>query len=61
MSDESDEFNEEESDKLGYESWSSNTYSTRLGGLLRGLGIPLGVTLTDDESFGSDGGSLAPP
>ena len=36
-------------------------YSTWLGGFSHGLGIPKGVTLSDDVSFSGDGGSLAPP
>ena len=36
-------------------------YGTGLGGLLCGLGIPLGVTLFSDESCNGDRGSLALP
>ena len=59
LSDESDESDKEEYDELGSESGSAGTFGTRLGGLLRGGGFPLGVTLHDDESCGGDGGLLA--
>ena len=36
-------------------------YDTRLGGFLRGLGFPLGVTLSDDYSCGGDRSSLVLP
>ena len=58
MSDESDE---EESEKLGSESGLSGTFGTRFGGLSRGSVLPLGVTLSADDSFDGDGGSLAVP
>ena len=58
-SDESDESDEEQFDKPGSESWSDGTFSTRLGGLLRGLWVTLGVTLSDNDPCGGDGGSLA--
>ena len=59
-SDDSDEFAEGKSDKLGSESGSSVTFGTRLGGLLHGVGLTLGVTLSADESCNSYGGSLVP-
>ena len=40
---------------------SAGMYSTGLVGFLCGLGIPLCVTLSDDESFHNYGGSLAIP
>ena len=43
------------------ESRSYGMYSIVLGGLLHGLGNPLGVTLSADESCDVDGGSLASP
>ena len=46
---------------MGSESVSDGTYSTGLGGFLRGLGIPVGVTLSYNESCNNDGGSLALP
>ena len=57
MSDELDDFDEEESDKLGSESGSSGTFVTRVGGFLRdvgggllpGIGLPLVVMLYSDE------------
>ena len=61
FSDESDDYDEEESDKLGPESGPAGTLVTGLGGLLYGLGFNLGVTLSADESYGGDGGSLALP
>ena len=48
--DESDEFDKEESDKPGSGSGLAGTFGTRMGGLLRGVGLPLGLTLSDDES-----------
>ena len=60
-SDESDESEKEESDGLGPESRSAGTYGTGLGGLSLGVGIPLGVTLSSDDSCGGDGRSLALP
>ena len=44
-SDDSDESKKEESDELGSESGSFGTFSTRLGGLLCGLRLPVGRTL----------------
>ena len=61
MSDESDDSDEDEFDKLGSEYGSNGTYSTGLGGLLCSLGFLLGVNLSDDGSYDSDGGSLALP
>ena len=61
MCDESDDSEIGESDKLGSESRSAGKFSTRLGGLSRDLGFPLGVTIYDDESCGGDGGLLALP
>ena len=60
-SDESDHSNKEEYDELGSESGLAGTFGNGLGRLLRGLGIPLGVTLSADESYDGDGGSLALP
>ena len=60
-SDESDESDKEEYDELGSESRSAGIYGTILYELLHGLGIPLGVTLSYDESWDGDGGSLSPP
>ena len=57
-SDKSDEYKEEEYEKLGSESGSAGTFGTRLGGSLSGIGLPLGVTLSTDESCIGDGGSL---
>ena len=36
-------------------------FGTILGELFCGVGLPLGVTLYDDESCGGDGGSRASP
>ena len=60
-SDESDESDKEESYELGYESGSAGKFDTGLGGLLNGLGLPLGVTLSSGESCDGDEGSLAVP
>ena len=49
MSDKSEESDEEESDKLGSESESAGTYGNGLGGLLRVVGLALGVMLYTDE------------
>ena len=57
-SNESDDSDEEESDKLGSESGSTGMYGTQL---LCGIGINLGVTLYYDESWDSDGGSCTLP
>ena len=46
-SDESDEYEKEESDKLGSESGSAGTFGVGFGGLLRGVGFPLVVTNLD--------------
>ena len=59
--DESDDSNEEESDKLGSRSRSADTVGTRLGGLLRGLVFLLVVTLSYDESHNDCIGSLSLP
>ena len=61
LSDESDDSDKEEYDKLGSESGSACTHSTGLGGLLCGLGINLGVTISADESWDGDRGSFALP
>ena len=61
MSDESDESNEEEYEKIGSESGSACRFGTVLEGLLCGLRFPLGVTIYDYESFDGGGGSLALP
>ena len=57
-SDESDESDKEEYDELGSESGSDGKFGTVLGGLLRGVGLPLCVTLSADDSCDGDGGSL---
>ena len=57
-SDNSDESNEEEPDEPGSESGSAGTFGTGLGGLLRGVEITLGVTISADESCNGDAGSL---
>ena len=56
-SDESDVSDKEEYDELGSKSGSAGTYGTGLGGLSRGLGFTLGVTVSDNESCGGEGGS----
>ena len=61
MSDESDDSDKEEYEKLGSESGSAGMYSTILGGLLRVLGINSSATLSSDEQCDGDGGSLALP
>ena len=61
LPDETDDYDEEEYDKLGSKSEPSGTYGTRLGGLLCGLLFTLGVTLHDDESCDGDRGSLVLP
>ena len=43
-------------DELGSGSGSASTFVTRLGGLLRGVELPLGDTLSIDESCDGDGG-----
>ena len=40
---------------------SAGKFRTGLGGLLCDVGLPLGITLYDDESCNGDGGSLAVP
>ena len=50
-SDDSDESDKEESEKLVFESVLAGTFSTVLGILLRVLVFPFGVTLSSDESF----------
>ena len=57
---ESDKYNKEESDELGSESRSSGTFGIGLGGFLHGVGLPLGVTISDGELCYGDGGSLVP-
>ena len=60
-SDESNESDKEESNKLGSESGSIGTYGTGLGGLLGGVEFPVGVMLPgNDLPFNGDGGSLFP-
>ena len=49
MSYESDEIDGEDSDELGSESASAGTFGAGLGGLLRDVGFPLDVTISDDE------------
>ena len=61
MSDESDDSDEQEPEKLGSESGPAGTFDNGWGGLSRGLGFPLGFTIYDDESCDSDGESLAIP
>ena len=58
--DESEEYDEEEYDKPGSESGSAGTLGTVLGGLLHGVGLPLGVMISSDEPRDSDAGSIAP-
>ena len=58
---ESDYSDKEESGELWSEYGSDGTCGTGLGGFFRGLGIPFGVTLYDDESCDGDEGSLALP
>ena len=57
-SDDSDESDEEESDKFGSESESAGPFGTELGGLLRDVGLPSGVTISADDSRDGDRGSL---
>ena len=59
-SNESDEPDEDRSDELGSESGSAGVFSTKLGGLLSGIGLPLCVAFSDDDSCDGDGGSLFP-
>ena len=61
LSVESDDSDEEKSDKIGSEYGSDITYGTGLGGLLRGLVFPLGISLSADESCDGDRGLLALP
>ena len=58
---ESDESDKEEYDKLGSESGSTGKYGTGSGGLLRGLGITLGVTIYAGDSWKCDRGSTKIP
>ena len=51
-----DESNKEESNKLGSESGSAGKFGTGLGGLLRGVELPLDVTLSADELCDDDQG-----
>ena len=60
-SDESDKYDEEESDKTGSESRSDGTFSTGLGVFFSGVGFFLGVTVSADESCNGNQGSLAVP
>ena len=60
-SDESDQSYKEEYDEPGSKFGSSSTFGTGLGVLLHGVGFPLVVTLSADESCDGDGGSLAVP
>ena len=39
---------------------SAGTFGTILGGSLHGVGLPLDVTLSADESCDGGGGSLVP-
>ena len=48
----------EESDKLGSKCGSVGTFGTGLGGLLRGIGFTVGVTLSAYESYNGDRSSL---
>ena len=59
-SDESDESDEEESYRLGSESGLDGMLVIKLGVLLHDIGLPLGVTLSTDESCDGDRGSLVP-
>ena len=60
LSEKSDEDGRDKSDKLGYTSGPAGTFDTGLSRSLRGAGLPLGVTLSVDESCDGDGGSLFP-
>ena len=60
LSDESDESDKLEYDELVSKYGSAGTFGTGLGGLLRGVGLSLGVTLSAGESCDSDRGSLVP-
>ena len=60
-SDESDTFDEEESDKLGSEYGSNGTFSIGLFRLLLGVGFPLDFPLYAYESCDGDGGTTAVP
>ena len=61
LSNELDNCDSDESENPGYESGSAGAFGTKVGILSLGLGFPLGVTLTDNESCGGYGGSLALP
>ena len=61
LSDESDDSDVEEHDKLGSASGSPGTYCNGLDGFLLDLGIPLSVMISADESCDGDGGSFALP
>ena len=56
--DKSDEDDTEEYDELGYKYGLDRTFGTGLGGSLHGVGLPLGVMLSDDDSCDGHGGSL---
>ena len=58
--DKSNESEKEESEKLGSESASAGTFGTGLSGLLCGIGLTWGVTLSDIYSCNGDGVSLVP-
>ena len=58
MSNESDESDKEESDRIESEPGPAGTFVTKLGGFLPGIGSNLGVTLSDDESCDGYRGSL---
>ena len=49
LDDESDESDKEAFDKLVYESGSAGMFGIGLGGLLIGVGLPLGITLFPDD------------
>ena len=49
-SDESEESDKEESEKLGYESGSVGMFGAGFGSFSRDVGLPLGITLSADES-----------
>ena len=57
----SEQSNKEEYEEIGFESGSVGMFDTRLGGLLGGVRLPLGVTPSTEKSFNGDWGSLDVP